>query len=76
MPSRIVFDFRGVIKRVAIRTQGTLPRSVTQYPIFLKVRNVSDFPKKRIDRAQEGYAKLLVRKVTHKIERAGPGVDH
>ena len=76
MPSRIVFDLRGIIKRVTICTQGTLPGSVTQHPVILKIRDVSDFPKKRIDRAQERYAKLLVRKVTHKIERAGPSVDH
>src|ERR1041385_6619030 len=76
MPACIVLDLRGVIETVGIRTQGCLTRSLTQHPKLLKVRNVSGFPQKRIDRRYERHAKFFVRNVTYGIESAGPSVGY
>src|ERR1041385_1424264 len=76
LPAGIVLDFRGVIELIGIRKQRCLTCSMAQHPILLKVRNVSGFPKKRIDRTYERHAKFFIRNVMHDIESAGTSVGY
>ena len=46
-----------------------------QNPVFLKVCDVPDLPKERVDRWQQRHAKLLFREIAYEIKGVRASID-